>query len=510
MYELFQEILNYARGMWRYRWYAMLLAWLVAGVAWIKIHYLPDVYTVNARVQVDTESILTPLMRGLALEPNLNQQIRMVSRTLLSRPNLEKLARMSDLDLGAGSAAELEGVVGQLSSTIEVINDPREPSFYVVSYRHQDPRTAQRVVENLLDILVESTLGGTRENTDTAQKFLMEQIKEYEARLYASEERLKEFKRSNARFMPTLGQGYFQTLETARRTLEESRLGLNEARNRRDELKRQIGGEEPVFGFGRRSGVSGGTPHELDTRIQELRAQLDELSLQYTDAHPRVESIRASIELLEEQRRIDLENTLPVTPEVPQPESNPIYQQLRVSLAEAEAQVASYSARVAEHRARVAELEKLVDTLPEVEAELNRLNRDYEVHKENYDAFVSRLETAKISEEVETSGDTVRIDVIEPPRLPLSPSGPNRLLFNALAMVVGLGAGLALSFLLSQLRPVIHDERTLREISGRPVFGVVSRVWTPSMLRKKRLEYGGFTAAAVLLFGAFGSVSFLW
>jgi polysaccharide chain length determinant protein (PEP-CTERM system associated) len=510
MYEIFQQLLNYARGMWRYRWYAMALAWAIAGVAWVKIHYLPDVYSVSARVQLDTESILTPLMRGLALEPNLTQQLRMVSRTLLSRPNLEKLARMSDLDLGARSPEELEGIVSRLSSTIQVVNDPREPNFYVVSYEHKDPRTAQRVVENLLDILVESTLGETRENTDTAQKFLMEQIKEYEGRLFAAEERLKEFKRENARFMPTVGQGYFQTLEAARRALEESRLGLSESRNRRDELKRQLGGEEPVFGFDQQSRASAGPPHELDARIRELRAQVDELSLQYTDAHPRVESIRANIEILEEQRRVDLENTQPVTPRAPQLESNPIYQQLRVSLAEAEAQVASYSARVAEHRTRVAELEKLVDTLPQVEAELNRLNRDYEIHKQNYDAFVTRLETAKISEEVETSGDSVRIDVIEPPRLPLSPSGPNRLLFNVMALFVGLGAGFALAFVLSQLRPVIHDERTLRQASGRPVFGVVSRVWTVKMLRKKRLEYGGFTSAAVLLFVVFGGVSFLW
>lgn len=508
MYELFLQLMNYARGMWRYRWLAMLLAWAIATAGWIKVHHLPDVYTVSARVQVDAESILMPLMRGLALEPNLTQQLRMVSRTLLSRPNLEKLARMSDLDLGVDSPAGLESVLARLSSNIQLINDPRDPNFYVISYQSQEPRDAQRVVENLLDILVESTLGESRENTDTAQRFLTEQIQEYETRLFNAEERLKEFKRENAEFMPTVAQGYFQTLEAARRALDESRLALNEARNRRNELQRQVVGEEPMFGFAGDSS-SGSRPHELDARIRELRSQLDELSLQYTDAHPRVESLRASIETLEEQRRKDLEDSGPVSPRTPRLESNPIYQQLRVSLAEADAQVASYSARVAEYRARVAKLEKMVDTLPQVEAELNRLNRDYDIHKQNYDAFVSRLETARISEEVEISGDSVRIEVIDPPRLPLSPSGPNRLMLNAGVLALGLGAALALAFLLSQLRPVIHDEKTLRDVSMRPVFGVVSRVWTPRILRNKRLEYGGFASASVLLVAAFGGVSFI-
>jgi polysaccharide chain length determinant protein (PEP-CTERM system associated) len=508
MYDLFQQLMNYARGMWRYRWYAMLLAWAIATAGWIKVNHLPDVYTVNARVQVDTESILMPLMRGLALEPNLTQQLRMVSRTLLSRPNLEKLARMSDLDLGADSPAKLESVLGRLSSNIELIHDPRNPNFYVISYQSQEPRVAQRVVENLLDILVETTLGESKENTDTAQRFLTEQIKEYETRLFNAEERLKDFKRENAEFMPTLAQGYFQTLEGARRALEESQLALNEARNRRNELRRQVVGEEPMFGFAGESSSSS-RPHESDARIRELRSQLDELSLQYTDAHPRVESLRASIEALEEQKRKDHEEAGPVSPRAPRLETNPIYQQLRVSLAEADAQVASYSARVSEYRARVAKLEKMVDTLPQVEAELNRLNRDYEIHKQNYDAFVSRLETARISEEVETSGDSVRIEIIEPPRLPLSPSGPNRLILNTGVLALGLGAALALAFLLSQLRPVIHDEKTLRDISMRPVFGVVSRVWTPRILRNKRLEYGGFASASVLLVAAFGGVNLI-
>ena len=67
---------------------------------------MPDLYEASARIYVDTQSVLKPLMQGLAVQPNVDQQVMILSRTLISRPNVEKLVRMADLDLDAKTKAD--------------------------------------------------------------------------------------------------------------------------------------------------------------------------------------------------------------------------------------------------------------------------------------------------------------------------------------------------------------------------------------------------------------------
>jgi hypothetical protein len=150
-----------------------------------------------------------------------------------------------------------------------------------------------------------------------------------------------------------------------------------------------------------------------------------------------------------------------------------------------------------------------VDRLPKVETELKRLNRDYDVNKSNYNRLLASRESAEMSEDVEQTGDNVKFKIIDPPRVPLSPSGPNRPLFSSIALLLGLAVGMALAFLLSQVRPVFFDRRTLRQVAGYPVFGAISRVMTPDVLFKRRLEFSAFISATLALIFVYGGVLML-
>src|SRR5665647_2496408 len=99
MDELISQIITAARGMWKHRWLGLLVAWVVTAIGTFVVLSVPDKYEASARIYVDTQSILKPLMSGLAVQPNVQQQVMMLSRTLISRPNIEKLVRMADLDL---------------------------------------------------------------------------------------------------------------------------------------------------------------------------------------------------------------------------------------------------------------------------------------------------------------------------------------------------------------------------------------------------------------------------
>src|SRR5689334_2755173 len=105
MQELYQQLTRVLRGMWHRRWIGLAAAWIAAIVAVAIVYRIPEKYEASARVYVDTESLLRPLLAGLAIQPNLDQQVALMSRTLISRPNVEKLIRMADLDLGTSNAA---------------------------------------------------------------------------------------------------------------------------------------------------------------------------------------------------------------------------------------------------------------------------------------------------------------------------------------------------------------------------------------------------------------------
>src|SRR5215217_5939673 len=108
MDELVNQISTFAKGAWKHRWWGLLAAWIVAIIGSAVVLRIPDKYEASARIFVDTQSILKPLMSGLAVQPNVNQQVVMLSRTLINRPNVEKLVRMADLDLKVESKAEQE------------------------------------------------------------------------------------------------------------------------------------------------------------------------------------------------------------------------------------------------------------------------------------------------------------------------------------------------------------------------------------------------------------------
>ena len=180
--------------------------------------------------------------------------------------------------------------------------------------------------------------------------------------------------------------------------------------------------------------------------------------------------------------------------------SNPVFQQLKVSLGENEALVASLNARVAEYEARYARSKEMMKTMPQVEAEFTQLNRDYDINKKNYEGLVSRRESASLTGDLGSASGVADFRLIDPPRVSPQPVAPNRMLLLSGALAASLVVGLFACFAAAQLRPVFMDSRTLREITGLPLLGVVSMSVSDAQLRReKRLMMGFFVLLAVLI-----------
>lgn len=500
---LIGQLLIIVRRMWKYRWLGLAMAWVAGLIGAVVVFVLPDRYEASARIYVDTQSILKPLMSGLAVQPNVEQQVTMLSRTLISRPNVEKLVRMADLDLKNQSKAQQEATIESVTSNLSIQSSGRD-NLYILGYRDSDPETAKRVVQSLVSIFVESSLGATRKDTSTATTFINEQIKAYETKLEEAETRLKEFRLRNIANMAGDGKDSAAQLSELSAQLERARLEYREAMNARDAAKAQLeaeknrgGAQTTLQSLMQESSANVSTP-ELDSRLSELRRNLDALQQRYTDQHPDIITTRKLIKDLEEQRKREVAELRKAAMSVPQAAAtgSPATQEMLRLLATTEVQVAALRARVDEYSSRYTQALAALKTAPQIEAEAAQLNRDYAIQKRNYEDLVQRREQASLSGELDVASGVADFRVIDPPRANPKPVAPNRLLLLAGAMVAALGLGVFTTFAATQLRPVFHDADDLRSKVELPILGVVTRLVTDADRARLRVDLIRFSAGA--------------
>jgi len=507
MDELMMQVIAALRGVWRRRWIGLAVAWVVAIVGAIVLLRIPDRYEATTRVYVDTQTVLKPLMSGLAVQPNVDEQIAMLARTLIARPNIEKIIRSSDLDVGATTQIERDRIVDRVTRRISFVAAGRE-NIYSISYQDSDPEHAKRVVQSLLSLFVESGVGNKRRDSESARRFIDEQIKTYEKKLEEAESRVKEFKIQNLGYTSNAGQDYFARMSTLSDEVSKLRTELRVAEQSRDALKRELAGEDPVL-LPEMSSAPGATVQsELDARIATQMKLIDELRRRYTDEHPDVTATRRLIEQLEQQKQQENEarrKAAAANPARYSGSTNPVFQQLKISLADSETNVVALRARLGESEANLARLKATAGRSHQVEAEMTQLTRDYEVLRKNYDALVTRRETAAISEDVDSTASMAEFRIIEPPRISPKPVFPNRLALLPIVLLLALAAGAVVALAISQLLPVFYDARQVRAATKRAVLGTVSLHPTLGMMRKRRTANFAFAGGLASLVSLYGS-----
>ncbi len=529
MQEILGQLLSYLWGVWRHRWLALFVAWIGAVGGWIWVWQLPESYVASARVYVDTNSVLRPLLKGLAVQPNVEERIGLLSRTLLSRPNLEKLMRMTDLDLQVTTEKEKEKLLSDLSKSISLRAGRQDKSLYAVRVTDPDRDTAKRIAQALITVFIESSLSGKREDSTGAQDFLDEQIKEYEARLIAAETRSANFRQKH---MGTLGGkgGYYRNLNSTRTRLRQAKLNLREEERKVVNLQRQIDGEDPLYVPSLSPVVKRKNPRSLlppentetDEKISMAMSQLSALQLKYTNRHPEVRMVQSLVDELRGQKAAEERarreqvrklneahkagESLDDLGDLSGMANSPVYLDLKKRLSESKSRVAALRVRVEEYEERVEELEQKVNTIPQIEGQLKQLDRDYGVIKSQHGALLKRRETARMGQDIEQKASDVTFRVIDPPYVPLKPGEPNKTLLNGIVLLAALAVGTGVSFLVSLINPVFFDTRSLSSATGLPVLGAVSINLLPEEKRRERYALVAFTALTVCLLLAYAGM----
>ena len=496
--EIVQQALDELHGAWRFRWPAIIVAWVVAIVGWVVVLVMPNTYEATARVYVDATTGLKPLLQGIAVEQDVDAQLNMVRQAMLGRTALEKVARETDLHLKAQTPQQMDALLRDLAKKIEINNvidadgrrggRPSSDSLYLIRYQSGSRETSLAVVRELLDTFVEDTLGGNRSGSETAQRFLREQVDDYARRLGEAERALAEYKKQNLGLVPGEGGDYFTRIQMQTEAAKQARAELSVAMNRRAELERQLRGERQSAVPGSAVGPTGTPTTETAMRLAEAHKRLDDLTLRYTDKHPDVVATRETIRQLEQRQQEEIDAMRrgdgPTSSSLA---ASPVYQNLQMALNQTEVEITTLRSKIALAESNIADLSRVANTAPEVEAEYARLTRDYEVTRAQYNSLLERLERAKLSEQADQTG-IVTFDVIDPPMAAFAPVAPNRPLLLAGVFLGALAAGGGLAYLLNMLKPVFSNTRSLAEVTGVPVLGAVTAAWLSDVRERRRRE----------------------
>jgi polysaccharide chain length determinant protein (PEP-CTERM system associated) len=520
MRESVEKVLGELKSAWRFRRYALIAAWSVCLLGWAVVLMLPDIYQANARVNVDTRTALSQVLQQQVIQQDYESQLNLIRQALLGRSNLEYVAEQVGMDLTAMTPAQREGVLSGLTERIEIAleppatRDPRIPNtLYRISVRDGTRAMALKITDVLLNTFVEGSMRSDRTGTATAQKFLTEQIADYGKRLADAEAVLADFKKKNVGLVPG-GQGdYFQRLTSQINAAEDLEAQLTVATSRRAELQRQLRGESPFVPLDSTAPRAAGQPAAMDTasRIQEAQSRLDDLMLRFTEKHPEVIATRETIEQLRDRQKMELEALKrgdAGAAAIARAQANPVRQNIQLQLNQIEVEMAALRSQLVDRRANEAALRRVIDTVPEIEAEYARLTRDYDVTKTQYNNLLERLERARLSSDAEQTG-TVKFNIVDPPSAAFNPMFPNRPLLIVAVLLAGLGVGGGVAFLMHKFKPVFADSRSLADATGLPVIGTIMHGWIDRERAALRAGLMRYVAAAGLLLVLFGVTLFL-
>ncbi|MGB0748680.1 MAG: XrtA system polysaccharide chain length determinant [Magnetospiraceae bacterium] len=508
MKELLEQVVAALPAIWRRRWIGLVVATLVCTVGWFAVTFVQDKYVSQTRVYVDAQQLLKPLLSRLTVDINRARELQILQQTLVSTPNLERVLRITNMDAEVTGDRQMQSLISEVRSRINVQSGRN--NLFRISYESDDPVNARDVVQALLDIFMESNLGSSRREMDSAQRFLEDETRRYEALLNKKEEEIARFRQDNVQFLGGGGQ-YYQRVENARAQIAAIKGTFDEVTSRAEELEKQLATVPEFFETDANTVDSGGPSSGTEERILQMESRLDQLLLTYTERHPDVQAVRRRLAGL----RAELEAEMNANPDDSEGDSsgsnkikapNPVYESIKTRLIELQGESAALQTKLTTAQAGLEKLEELADKIPEVETELSRLVRDHGIMKSNYAELRSSQEKAAISESRDTEVEKVQFRIIEPPQVPKIPVGVKRsaLVTTVLGVAAAAGLGICIVFVLFQ--KTFYSPRTLADITGLRVLGTVGQSSGGDASVMRLARHVPFLAAAAILVGTYGSL----
>jgi polysaccharide chain length determinant protein (PEP-CTERM system associated) len=491
MSEIFEELRAALWTVWHRRWIAIAVAWGVCLLGWLMIAMIPNTYESKARVYVDVEDVLS---KQLGIAGDGKEQIAEVRQTLSSAKNLDKVITSTRLGEGITGRGALDAAIAELDKKVKVTSE-QETLFEITAEigrgdlsDAENAVLARDVVQKLLDIMREEYVIGSRTGISTAIDDLDRQLDERKLELEEAEQRRLAFEAQ----YPDLAGGsdsLSSKVQQSRADLRAVDADLAAAESALAAISGQLANTPRTISGGRDATGPKAALQQAQTQLAELRSR------GLTDSHPDVVSTTKQVQILARQAAAAGDDA-GGTP-------NPAWSSLVAIRTERQANVEALQARRAALQSDFASLMASQASEPEVAAQANRISRDYDVLRANYEKLLQDREALRTRGKVEDKASQFRFDVIQEPGVSQKPAAPNRPLLLLGVLLVGLGAGAGTAYAMGQLKSSFATPQKLERAFDLPVIGAISLTISDAArtLEQKRLkQFAGACAGLVAMF----------
>lgn len=353
-----------------------------------------------------------------------------------------------------------------------------------VTVRSQDPDFAQQATNALVTAFQQLSEEYNRRGTRSALAFIEEQLPKVQAQLRQAEDLQLRFRESSKVISPTeetkVLLNKIAELETMR---AEAEVDLHQAEESRREVEKQLQAQPQTLVTARQIADNPMIQY-YRTRLADLETQLAGAQEQFTEQHPRVLDLKAQIQQVRDQLAKEVAKVVPSETE----SLNPVYQALLEKLLNLQTDILSLEARRDALARLIQQNNAVLNGLPQKELELARLNRDVQVNEQVYMMLRTRYEETRIAENMQISD----VWVIDPAVRPTSPVSPRVKLNLAIALMLGLLAGVGVAFLLEFLDTSLKTQEDVERELELPVLGLI-----PSIVEAQASAAGGWSTSGV-------------
>jgi len=482
---IYEEALAALHSVWRRRWLALAVAWVICLLGWLVVALIPNSYESQARIFIQLDDALAEQV-GIGVADR-KRDIERIRQTLTSAINLEKVVRATRLGDSIESPAAMEQAVLALAANIKIVSQ-QDNLFEITATSNssslsdaENATTARQIAQKLIDIFREENLSGNRGEMTETLGFVNAQLAQREKELEAAEERRRQFEQAHPE-MAAGGAATAQRMESVRQELRGVEGDLAAAQSALAAIEGQLSGMPRTL-----PGAAGGASASLQ------RAEADLASMRargLTEDHPDVIAARNQVAAFRAPAAREAAGGAGVP--------NPAYSSLVSIRADRQASLQALIARKAALQSDLARLTAQALENPEAAAQAQRINRDYDVLRQQYEKLLQDREELRLRGEIKTEREAVKFQVVDPPTSPRAPSAPNRPLLLLGVLLAGIAGGAGAAFGMSRLHSTFATTASLERATGLPVLGAISQTMTEAGRlqgqRRMKMWYAGSAA----------------
>jgi polysaccharide chain length determinant protein (PEP-CTERM system associated) len=479
----------YLNIIWRRRWYSMITAIIVAGLAFSILWLIPKWYRSETRVLVETPFVSEELVRPI-IHASPVDRINSIREQLSSRTFLEKIVEQFQY-AGFKTSPDfvMEDAIELLRKQIEI--EKTSDNTFTLSFAATDRQLAHDVTQRMADELIRSNTASRMDKTIATDQFLDEQLREAVQALSAQDGKIKIFKTAHLGELPEQSDANLNTLSGLYSQLTATENALQQSRDqkkllefRQQELKQINLLTQNVAERSLNKPVNTKEPvSATEAELAAQKAALASMQRKYTENHPDVRNLTRQIQ--------DLEHKLKENRSIPSADSqlpplSPNDAKVNKTASESEslefdmASIKNQLEKREKDRSQILQQIKSyqdrINRAPALEQEMAALLREDEMLKQQYFNLQNKKFSSQMAANVESDKKNETYKVIDPPNLPIKPIFPNRIQFILIGIGASLFLGIAAAIGRELLDSTVGSEDEAQTVLNLPILATIFEI----------------------------------